>query len=147
LPASRNLLAILNNLNAPPQAQLLEISGKGNRVVLPAADVSNWPELLLLSAPGQAPMFLAQVALVSAPILGSLYPGEERTFYFYSALASCVQGRLSCMPFRASNPGLVCSNITNVGSRGEIAITIKNTACSPTPTWLTAHLFGLQVGP
>jgi hypothetical protein len=99
-----------------------------------------------LSSPALPP---PQVFYANIAVVGTWPPGEERTFYFFSAYASTAGDRFACLPFRAGNAGLVCSGFVNKHSESEglVAIKIRNAAAYDLPAWETSHRFGIQVGP
>ena len=90
-----------------------------------------------------------QVHYVQAPITGTWLPGQTRTFYFYNAYARSAGSRISCLPFRAANAGIVCSRIENQSGTApdQVAVTLKYTAGYAMPSWMTVHRFAVQVGP
>ncbi|GAB4824004.1 hypothetical protein N2152v2_011050 [Parachlorella kessleri] len=92
---------------------------------------------------------VSQVHYLRAEFSGPWQPGEARTFYFYNAFARSAGTRIKCLPFRAGNAGLVCSQIENQSATSEdqVAVTLKNTASYTLPDWQTFHRFGIQAQP
>ncbi|GAB4822891.1 hypothetical protein N2152v2_009937 [Parachlorella kessleri] len=129
------------------------LSGQSNYVTMWEVASAGW-ELPMPSTPNRAAFnggvsVNAQVQYVQAPITGTWNPGETRTFYFYSVYARSAGSRIKCLPFRAGNPGLVCSRIENQSGTAadQIAVTLLNTAGYAMPFWMNLHRFAVQVGP
>jgi hypothetical protein len=109
--------------------------------------------LLLLLARSDmhaAPAAPLQVAYVNVAITSAWAPREERVFYLFSVYAEAGGPRLECIPFRAHNPGLVCSRLVNQhkSSPWRIAVTLRNAASfTIQPSAYGVFRFGMQVGP
>lgn len=90
-----------------------------------------------------------QVVYVRAPISGTWAPGETRTYYLYSDYAATAGNRMSCLPFRAGNTGVVCQAVVNQNGKekGRVAVKLRNSASRPLVSWQTSHRFAVQIGP
>lgn len=76
------------------------------------------------------------------------HPGASRDFYFYNVFARTADKRITCLPFRAANTGIVCDSLEVVDpATGLIKLVLKNTSTAPTPSWMNLFRFGVQVGP
>ncbi len=98
---------------------------------------------------GGAPPAPAQVFYLNAPIVGTWKPGEQRTYYFWAGFSRASSNRITCIPFRAGNAGVVCVKAANQNGQeaGRVALTLQNSAGADLPASQTSHRFGIQVGP